>query len=316
MIEILSTGALNSVQDLGRTGYLNIGVGQSGAMDRPALSTANIMVGNPSGYAGLEIVLFPMRLRFVTDCRFAITGADASAQLDDLELPPNWACDGKAGQTLIIQAPRRGARVYLAFAGGIDVPLLMGSRATDLKSGFGGCEGRGLIRGDQLSLNPSLAKRSGSCGLASVRQLPSLTSETVIRVLPAAQYDDFEEEARQRFFSELWQVTQETNRMGMRLSGAELKLLCPLELLSHGILPGTVQVPPSGQPIIQMAEANTCGGYPKIANVIEADLSLLAQAPVGSKLRFLEIDLAGAIEAQKQLDLELNALERTLSLTL
>jgi len=316
MIEILSTGALNSVQDLGRKGYLNIGVGQSGAMDRLALSTANIMVGNPADYAGLEIVLFPMRLRFVTDCRFAMTGADAPALLDDLELPPNWACNGKAGQILIIHAPRRGARVYLAFAGGIDVPVLMGSRATDLKSGFGGFQGRGLIRGDQLTMNPPRAKSPGSYGLAGVREMPSLTTETVIRVLPAAQYEDFKGEARERFFSELWQVTQETNRMGMRLSGAELKLRSPRELLSHGILPGTIQVPPSGQPIIQMAEANTCGGYPKIANVIDADLSLLAQAPVGSKLRFLEIDLAEAIEAQKQLDHELNTLERALGLTL
>lgn len=316
MIEILSTGALNSVQDLGRKGYLNIGVGQSGAMDRLALSTANIMVGNPTDFAGLEIVLFPARLRFMTDCRFAFTGADALAHLDGLELPPNWACDGKAGQTLVIQAPRRGARVYLAFAGGIDVPVLLGSRATDLKSGFGGFEGRGLIRGDQLALNLPRAKSTGSFGLAGVREMPSLTTETVIRVLPAAQYEDFKGEARERFFSERWQVTQETNRMGMRLSGAELKLLSPLELLSHGILPGTVQVPPSGQPIIQMAEANTCGGYPKIANVIDADLSLLAQAPVGSNLRFLEIDLAEAINAQKQQDLELNELERTLGLTL
>ncbi|WP_415769021.1 biotin-dependent carboxyltransferase family protein [Pseudomonas sp. LB3P38] len=316
MIEILSTGALNSVQDLGRKGYLNIGVGQSGAMDRLALSTANIMVGNPTDFAGLEIVLFPARLKFITDSRFALTGADALAHLDGFELPPNWVCDGKAGQTLIIQAPRRGARVYLAFAGGIDVPVLLGSRATDLKSGFGGLEGRGLIRGDQLSLNLPRAKSTGSCGLTGVRELPSLTTATVIRVLPAAQYEDFEDEVRERFFSEPWQVTQEANRMGMRLSGSELKLCSPLELLSHGILPGTVQVPPSGQPIIQMAEANTCGGYPKIANVIDADLSLLAQAPVGSKLRFLEIDLAEAIEAQKQLDLELNSLERTLGLTL
>lgn len=316
MIEILSTGALNSVQDLGRKGYLNIGVGQSGAMDRLALSTANIMVGNPTDFAGLEIVLFPARLRFITDSRFALTGADALAHLDGFELPPNWACEGKAGQTLVIQAPRRGARVYLALAGGIDVPVLLGSRSTDLKSGFGGFEGRGLSRGDQLALNLPRAKSTGSFGLVGVRELPSLTTETTIRVLPAAQYEDFEEEARERFFSEPWQVTQETNRMGMRLSGSQLTLRSPLELLSHGILPGTIQVPPSGQPIIQMAEANTCGGYPKIANVIEADLSLLAQAPVGSKLRFLEIDLAVAINAQKQQELELDELERELALTL
>lgn len=308
MIEILSTGALNSVQDLGRHGYLNSGVGHSGAMDRHALSIANLMVGNCVDLAGLELVLFPVRLRFMSDSRFARCGADAQAHLDGVELPPDWVCNAQAGQTLLIQAPRRGARVYLAFAGGIDVPLLMGSRSTDLKSGFGGFNGRGLVRGDQLALSPSNTRHTGSYGLATVRELPSQTSETVIRVLPGAQSDHFRDEARERFFSDPWEVTQEANRMGMRLSGAPLTLRQPLELLSHGILPGTVQVPPAGQPIIQMAEANTCGGYPKMAHVIDADLPLLAQVPIGSALRFLQIDPAQAIEAQVQRDLELNTL--------
>lgn len=306
MIEMLSTGALNSVQDLGRQGYLNSGVGHSGAMDRLALSLANLMVGNPVDFAGLELVLFPVRLRFMTDSRFARCGADAQAYLDGVEMPPDWVCNAQAGQTLLIQAPRRGARVYLAFAGGIDVPLLMGSRSTDLKSGFGGFNGRGLVRGDQLAFNPSSPSHIDNGGLATARELPSRASETVIRVLPGAQSDHFRDEARERFFSDPWEVTQEANRMGMRLSGAPLTLGQPLELLSHGILPGTVQVPPAGQPIIQMAEANTCGGYPKIAHVIDADLPLLAQAPIGSALRFLQVDPAEAIDAQAQQDRELN----------
>ncbi|GFZ62793.1 hypothetical protein PSE10B_46610 [Pseudomonas amygdali pv. eriobotryae] len=315
MIEILSTGALNSVQDLGRQGYLNIGVGRSGAMDRLALSTANILAGNPPEYAGLEIVLFPMRFRFHTGCRFAIAGADAQAHLDGFELPPNWSSVAESGQTLVIQAPRFGARVYVSFAGGIDVPVLMGSRSTDLKSGFGGHEGRGLVRGDRLALNIVETNVKDGRGAASCRALPSMTTETLIRVLPAAQFEDFTADAVERFFSEPWKVTQEANRMGMRLSGTQLDLRHPTELLSHGILPGTVQVPPSGQPIIQMAEANTCGGYPKIANVIDSDLSLLGQAPVGSTLRFVRVDLAQSIEAQEQMEADLDALAAELTLS-
>ena len=314
MIEILSTGALNSVQDLGRKGYLNIGVGHSGAMDRPALTIANLLVGNDVNDAGLEVVLFPFKLRFIDDCRFALAGANAKTHLDEVELPPNWSVDAKAGQTLTISAPADGARMYLAFSGGIDVPVVMNSRSTDLKTGFGGFQGRGMLRGDRLSICHTSAKRPrGGVGAAIARELPRTGSDVFIRVLPSAEFDQFDEFAKTDLFSQPWTLTQEANRMGMRFSGQPLKLIRPLELFSHGILPGTVQVPPSGQPIVQMADANTCGGYPKIANVISADLWLLAQTPIGATVRFVEVDYASSHQAQETQDAYLSDLGRALT---
>lgn len=304
MIEILSTGAPNSVQDLGRPGFLDVGVGWSGAMDAPALSAANLMIGNAAGAAGIEISLFPFRVRFHRDAVFAFTGADCPAALDGRPLPCWWAATARAGETLVLGLPRSGARAYLAVDGGIDVPLVLGSRASDLKSGFGGLEGRGLVRGDRLPLADGERARAlpaGGIGIDPADLRDGVRIEgggtVALRVLPSAEYPAFTDTALEAFFSAEWTVTQEANRMGYRLSGPALALTEKLELFSHGIMPGTVQVPPSGQPIVQLAEANTCGGYPKIANVIEADLWRLAQAPVGARLAFVRVDRADAVAA-------------------
>lgn len=303
MIEILSSGAVNCVQDLGRPGYLDVGVGWSGALDRPALAAANLLVGNPAEAAGIEISLFPFRLRFGRDTVFCVTGALCPVTLGDRALPAWWAATARAGETLALGLPRSGARAYLAFAGGIDVAPVLGSRATDLKSGFGGFEGRGLLRGDRLPLAPAKEGRrlpAGGIGLdpAALRAGPPVSDGAVtMRVLPSAEFPAFTDTAREAFLATVWTVTSEANRMGYRLAGPQLALSRRLELFSHGIMPGTVQVPPSGQPIVQLAEANTCGGYPKIANVIEADLWRLAQAPVGAKLRFVAVERGEAVEA-------------------
>lgn len=301
MIEILSTGASNTVQDRGRFGYLDAGVGRSGAMDAPALEIANHLIGNAADCAGLEISLFPFRLRFLSSRLFAVVGGDCAVTLGGRVLPSWWAAMAREGETLEIAPPRRGAHSYLAFAGGIDVPEVLGSRSTDLKSGWGGFRGRGLQRGDRLSLLPSSARLldlpSGfgldpeEMGMA----MPANGASILVRVLPSAEYLSFEQGSRESFFESDWLVSEEANRQGYRLCGPELRLTQRFELFSHGLVPGTIQVPPSGQPIIQLAEANTCGGYPKIANVIEADLWRLAQARAGSRLRFVEISRPEAI---------------------
>ncbi|CAN7555538.1 biotin-dependent carboxyltransferase family protein [Pararhizobium sp. LjRoot235] len=303
MIEILSTGAVNSVQDLGRTGYLNAGVGRSGMMDAPALEVANMLVGNDKGAAGIEVALFPFRLRFDVDTVFAVAGADCPAKLGDRQVPGWWAMNAKAGEVLTLGLPRSGARAVIAFQGGIDVPLVLGSRSTDLKSVFGGFEGRGLHRGDRLALagtSRKVLRMEGGYG-ADVSALRGFATENdeaiLLRVLPSAEYAAFTDEALSKFHETDWLITNDANRMGYRLSGPELTLTRKLELFSHGIMPGTVQVPPNGQPIIQLTEANTCGGYPKIANVIEADLWKLAQAPVGARLQFEATTRDTAIEA-------------------
>lgn len=290
MIEILTTGLPNTVQDLGRPGYLALGIGHGGAMDKQALAIANLMLGNDPSAAGIEVALHPFRLRVHVDTSVAITGADCAVRVGDRLWPSWWATAIRAGETLTLEAPRAGARSYIAFAGGLDLPLVIGSRATDVKGGFGGLAGRGLSRGDRLAINP--VARSFPDGLgAAIEERRCTTADGLgsaigLRVLPTAEFEAFTPQAQAAFTGTEWNVTNDANRMGYRLSGETLSLTSPLELLSHGIVPGTVQVPPSGQPIIQLADANTCGGYPKIATVIEADLWRLAQAPVGARLRF------------------------------
>ena len=304
MIEILSTGAVNSVQDLGRAGYLDAGVGRSGMMDAPALEIANLMIGNERDAAGLEVALFPFRLRFEVDTVFALTGADCPAKIGEREMPCWWAMNASAGEVLTLGLPRSGARAIIAFQGGIQVPQVLGSCSTDLKSGFGGLEGRGLNRGDRLPLaaRAKPLKMDGGFGAdpSGLRAPFGRDEHILLRVLPSAEFDAFTDEAVSHFLRTDWLVTNDANRMGYRLSGPELSLTRKLELFSHGIMPGTVQVPPNGQPIIQLAEANTCGGYPKIANVIEADLWKLAQAPAGARLHFVMTDRATAIAALRQ----------------
>lgn len=318
MIEILSTGLSNTVQDRGRLGYLSAGVSRSGAMDGLALDIANRLLGNPGEAAGLEISIFPFRLRFLKACRFALAGAAAEAVLDGVTLPPFWCTTAADGQELRLSPPKNGARVVIAFAGGLDVPVVLGSRATDLKSGWGGLEGRGLRRGDQLPLlasaSPSLHHLPSGFGADVSTLRPLQTRSTTLRVLPGAEWDAFGIEGQNLLQKTGWVLTQDANRQGYRLQGPILQIEKPVELFSHGIMPGTVQVPPSGQPIIQLAEANTCGGYAKIAHVIEADLWRLAQLNPGDSLNFAPVTREEAITALRHQHQELERLTRDVRL--
>jgi biotin-dependent carboxylase-like uncharacterized protein len=289
-------------------------------MDLLALSTGNALVGNEPDDAAIEISLFPFRVRFQEDLQFAVTGADCAVRLDDEVLAPWWGRTARSGQTLVIERPRRGARAYLCLAGGVSVELVMGSRSTDLKGAFGGFEGRGLRRGDSLRVEATSTRSVRESGLGVVPAgLPSFWEElssgvVTVRVVPAAEYGHFTDSARKSFETTGYEITPDANRVGYRLSGADLPLRSPLELLSHGIVPGTIQVPPSGQPIIQLAEANTCGGYPKIATVVEADLWKLGQAPIGSRIRFVVTDVGEALEALRTQAAETTKLRKTLAL--
>lgn len=301
MIEILSSGVFNSVQDRGRRGLLSSGVSRSGAMDVVALDAANALLGNERDAAAIEVAAFPFRLRFVAGTTVAVTGAVAEVRLAGRGLAPWWAVEARAGDELVIDPPKVGARVYVAFGGGIDVPVLLGGRATDLKSGYGGHEGRGLRRGDRLPLG---ARPSGRLPDGGVGALPPPCRAEVdrpLRVLPAAEWPDFSEEARQRFVQVAWRISAEADRQGCRFDGPELMRERRRELLSHGIVPGTVQVPPSGRPIVQLAEANSCGGYPKIATVIEADLWQLGQAMPGDELRFVVVGRDEALASLREM---------------
>jgi len=311
MIEILSTPSLITVQDLGRSGFYRYGVCRSGAMDRLALAIGNLLLGNDRNAAGLEIPILPLRLRFDMDMNFAVTGADCGATLDGRSLPPYWATRAKVGDVLTLDVPRSGCRAYLCLAGGIDVPEVLASRSTQLREAFGGVDGRALVKGDRIAAagNDVRLPKGGVGALPPASALPgAIGGATTVRVIPAAEYGDYDEASRAVLWSADWRVTVQSNRAGYRLEGPDLVLTRPIELRSHGVVPGVIQVPTGGQPIIQLADAATMGGYPKIGVVIDADLRRIAQARPGEVLRFVETDMAQAASADDETEAYLTGL--------
>ncbi|RXZ45334.1 biotin-dependent carboxyltransferase family protein [Crenobacter cavernae] len=303
MLEILRPGVQTTVQDLGRQGLRHLGIAVSGALDRPALRLANRLVGNPEGAAGLEIVIGPVVIRFHRAGFLALTGADFDGTLDDAPVRSGWRQGVSAGQVLTLHGCRQGMRAYLAVDGGIDVPLVLGSRATDIKAGFGGHQGRALRAGDHLNQGEPVPLK-GRIGCRLPVWSPALRS------IPGPEYDEFSPESRDIFWNSEWAVSPQSNRMGYRLQGEPLIREAGDDLLSHGVLPGVVQVPPNGQPIVLLADAQTTGGYPRIAVVIEADLWKLAQARPGARLRFACCTEADAVQALQQSRDELDLFER------
>ncbi|WP_250517826.1 biotin-dependent carboxyltransferase family protein [Caballeronia sp. INDeC2] len=326
MIEVLSNAALATVQDEGRQGYLRYGVGTSGAMDRIALAVGNLLLGNDDNAAGIEIPLFPFRVRFTADVAFALTGADCAARLNDRPVLPWWTLQAREGDVLALGVPTAGARCYLLLEGGVDVPVVLGSRSTQLRGEFGGHNGRALQRGDVLRAAQSApaATQADYVGFGVTAPARTLLqgnatpaagpNETVVRVLPAAEYDAYDDASIQAFWRESWKVTPQSDRYGFRLAGAALKSRQPLEMRSHGIVPGVIQVPPSGQPIIQLRDAQPTGGYPKIGTVIEADLWRCAQARIGSTIRFAKASYQEALDAEDELQWYLNKLRHLIGL--
>lgn len=308
-MEVLSTGGLTTVQDSGRRSLRRFGVGVGGPLDALAAQVGNLMLCNPADAAFIEVVVFPLRLRFDCKLRIAVTGSDAQMEVDGQRFPPWWSVVLQPGQVLTLRAPSAGGVAYLCVSGGIDVPLVLGSRSTDLKAGFGGYCGRTLRKGDVLAALPGKAapgtRRFGVLPPCAGLAAPQLEGEdatpaTVIRVLPAAQWEAFGAATRARFLASPWRITPDSNRIGLRLAGGEIKPDAPLELLSHGILPGVIQVPPHGAPIVMQCDAQTAGGYPKIATVIGADMWRLAQTPIGGQLRFQCVDMQAALAADEQ----------------
>jgi biotin-dependent carboxylase-like uncharacterized protein len=302
MIEVIAPGPLLTVQDLGRPGARRYGVPQGGAMDAFALAAANRLVGNSPGAAGLELTAGGVELAFTARAVLALTGADLSATLDGRPLPLWTATVAAAGARLRLAGRRRGwgARAYLAIAGGISVPPALGSRATDLGGGFGGLGGRRLAPGDRLPVGPappSLAPALGRRWPEALR--PPYGPTPALRLIAGPHGACFVPGALQTLAAATLRVGDAANRMGYRLEGLRLEHSRPCSLPSLGVLPGTVQVPPDGAPILLMADAQTTGGYPVIGTVIAADLSLAAQLLPGDALRFAPADLATALEARR-----------------
>lgn len=311
MIEILSVTGPASVQDLGRFDQYRFGVGTSGAMDDVGLRAGNIMLGSDENAAAVEIPMTPFRLRFDRNRAFALTGAAVEAEIAGRAIPPWWRSYARAGDILNIKAMSHGARSYLAVSGGIDVPMVMGSRSTQFRGEFGGLDGRPLQAGDILPCAASAAA-IGELGIEpagiTLARPNAAADETIVRVIVAGEYEAFDATAQDLFWSSSWTITPQSNRYGYRLQGPAVKPKAPVEKRSHGIVPGVIQIPPNGQPIIQMRDAQTSGGYPKIATVIGADLWRVGQARLGGKLRFEQTAYTDALAAEGEMSAYLDRL--------
>lgn len=284
-------GLLTTVQDGGRYGYESFGMSPSGPMDVRAFRTANILVRNPAGESALEATMMGPALYFETDGFLAITGADMAPLLNGRPCPMDQAVAVRAGDRLALGMARTGCRSYIAFAGGLDIPEVMGSRSTALQNRIGGWYGRRLAAGDRIGF------RGGRGELRLPRIAPTLLpaeGERVVRVIMGPQEDCFTREGIETFLSQPYTVSREFDRMGCRLEGAAIAQKSDGNIISDGMVTGAIQVPTSGQPIIMLAERQTVGGYAKIAAVISADLPVVGQCRAGDVLRFQAVSLAEA----------------------
>lgn len=304
MIRVARGGLLTTVQDTGRRGVQHHGMIAAGAMDSAAHRIVNVLVGNSSDAATLECTMIGPILEFADDALLAIGGADLSATLDDRSVPRWRPFAARRGSTLVMGGPRSLCRAYIAVAGGFDVARVLGSRSTDLIAGIGGLDGRSLRPDDTLPVGePSAAAERirsaidaapGAARSAGRSLMPGYVKEPVVRIIRGPEHDRFSKTSRERLLDTAFEVTTQSNRMGIRLTGAALALTGQYDLFSSPVTAGTVQVPPSGEPIVLMADHQTIGGYPRIASVISVDLPLLAQAPPGARVRFREVDIAEA----------------------
>ena len=308
-IFVLKPGMMSTLQDRGRQGFQHLGVPVSGAMDGFSHRIANILAGNDADEATLEITLRGPRLRFEQDSLLALCGANLSATLDGNPAPEGKAVRVRAGTVMDFGAAVAGCRAYLAISGGFDVPVVMGSRSTYATARLGGLEGRALraadvlpVGGPEPDLYPALTQqllRSQRCFSAprwAINQhIEKLTRvPQIVRILSGRHWDAFPASARDALTGAEFRVANDSNRMGYRLEGGPALSGGPQQILSEALTFGTIQIPPSGQPIVLMADRQTIGGYPKIAEVASVDLQLLAQLRPADRLRFELVSLAQA----------------------
>jgi antagonist of KipI len=305
-LRIVRAGLLTTVQDRGRPLWQRYGVSVGGAMDMLSLRVANSLVGNAESDAVLETTLLGPTLQFADDVLIAICGGRWSPRVGDAVVPMNRPVWLAGGATLAMGNAHSGARAYLAVAGGIAVPPAMGSRSTYLQAKVGGLEGRALQAGDELprgALSPlhrRIAENLAGWGDAGVRSVPWYAGlspsgdDTTLRAIRGAEFERLDDHSQQALFATEFSVTTQADRMGYRLAGPALSLARPLEMISAAVCSGTIQLPPSGEPILLMADCATTGGYPKIAHVASVDLPLAGQLKPGDSFRLREISLAEA----------------------
>ena len=308
-IVVLSPGILTSVQDGGRQGYQQYGVSPSGPMDLHAFRTANILAGNDPDEAGLEMTVMGAELTFTDPVLVAITGADMGATLNGKRVAMYRALSVQAGDILKFGFAMKGCRTYLAVRGGIGVEPVMGSRATMLGKNFGGFKGRKLQKDDRLEIRPCTeALAHPETYFAEAEMVPE--GVRTLRVIMGPQEDRFTQKGIHTFLNSEYTVGQDFDRQGYRLEGEKIEHTTDSNIISDGVVTGSIQVPGTGLPIVMTAERATVGGYTKIATVITADLPLIGQCKAGDRIRFQEVSVETAQELLSQEADRLEALRR------
>ncbi|WP_323122096.1 5-oxoprolinase subunit C family protein [Burkholderia alba] len=309
-IEVVKPGLATSVQDLGRDGYYHVGIPPSGALDRYASCAANLLVGNPESAAVLECTLLGPQLLFHADALIAVTGAEMTPKIDGASQSGNVALRIRAGSTLSFEYVTGGARAYLAVAGGIDVPVVLGSRSTYTLGAIGGHEGRRLQKGDRLAIGaPTGAGREGAT-LPEALRAP-LAREVELRVLPGLYHHRLTDASAQTFFDDTWTVGSEADRIGYRYkAGRPLQFHERAQPFGAGADPsnivdacypiGSIQVPGGVEPIILHRDAVSGGGYATIGTVVSADLDLIGQMQPNHQARFVRVTMEGALAARRE----------------
>jgi biotin-dependent carboxylase-like uncharacterized protein len=301
-IQVQAPGLFTTVQDLGREGFGPLGVSASGAADPISLRLGNRLVGNPDNAAGLEMTLLGGAFLFPDGGILALSGSDFGATLDHIPVEPCMSFIARPGQTLRLGPTRSGARSYLCVQGGIAVKPFLDSASTHTLSGLGGFEGRALRKGDVLTIGRvSLPHRRR---MVTPHILSRLSPRKILRCTPGPQSEWFSESSRHLFYNSTYRVAEESNRMGLRLEGPSIPVSSGGHMITEGVSLGAIQVPGGGSPIILFVEQQTTGGYPKIANVISADLPSVGQLRPRDEIRFERITFEVAralLQEQEQL---------------
>ncbi len=288
-IKVITPGMLSTIQDGGRKGFAAMGFNASGVMDVRSYHIVNALVGNFTDEAVIEMTYLGGSFKFLESNYIAITGADMSPKIDGVPVEMYTTVFVKQDETLTFSAAKSGIRAYIAVRGGIDVPVIMGSRSTNLKCKLGGLDGRPLKAGDIVPCRDVYDEFHKHL-LHSAPKEDFGSDEITVRVLLGPQDDYFTDHGIKTFLNSTYTVTNESDRMGCKLSGEKIEYKNTVDIISDGIVFGSIQIPRTGNPIIMLADRQTTGGYAKIATVISVDLPLLAQARPGTKVHFELID--------------------------
>jgi len=322
-IKVINPGLSTTVQDLGRPGYYHLGIPLSGGMDRFSLQAANMLVGNEEGAAVLEAVFMGPELQFASDALVAVTGAELPPKVDGVVQPTWTAFKVKAGQTLGFDFLKSGARAYIAIQGGIDVPVVLGSRSTYTLGALGGYEGRKLAAGDSLKIDGvAKAAKEGRSVPANLRRLPGNPAE--LRVVPGLYWHRITDAAGAQFFADTWKVAPEADRIGYRFKGGKpLEFVPRKQPFGAGSDPsnivdacypyGSIQVPGGTEPIVLHRDAVSGGGYFMVGTVISADMDLIGQLQPHTPAKFVKVDMNAALQARHDREALLGKVRAALS---